>query len=62
VVLVGVAASACCDYGHSDLLFGRSAPEEVFPVVAAWLGRHTAPAPRHAAGLATTPADGEVRA
>lgn len=30
---VGLAGSACCDYGHSDLLFGRAAPEEVFPRV-----------------------------
>ncbi|MFL5303394.1 MAG: alpha/beta hydrolase [Anaeromyxobacteraceae bacterium] len=58
VVLVGVAGSACCDYGHSDLLFGRSAPEEVFPVVAAWLGRHAVPTQ----GSAPAIADGEVRA
>jgi pimeloyl-ACP methyl ester carboxylesterase len=45
VAHVGIASSACCDYGHSDLLFGRSAPEEVFPRVAAWLERQAAPAP-----------------
>lgn len=28
------------DYGHADLLFGRHAPEEVFPHVLAWLERH----------------------
>ena len=28
---IGITGSACCDYGHSDLLFGRGAPEEVFP-------------------------------
>jgi len=39
VLHVGVAGSACCDYGHSDLLFGRSAPEEVFPAIARWLAR-----------------------
>jgi len=37
VAIVGLASSACCDYGHSDLLFGRQAPEEVFPIVARWL-------------------------
>jgi pimeloyl-ACP methyl ester carboxylesterase len=37
VLHVGVAGAACCDYGHSDLLFGRSAPEEVFPAIARWL-------------------------
>ncbi len=25
------------DYGHVDLIFGRRAPEEVFPVVSAWI-------------------------
>ena len=30
------------DYGHADLLFGRNAPEEVFPHVLAWLERHDA--------------------
>ena len=25
------------DYGHIDLIFGRQAPEEVFPAVAAWI-------------------------
>jgi pimeloyl-ACP methyl ester carboxylesterase len=39
VWVVGVASSACCDYGHSDLLFGRNAPEEVFPIIARWLER-----------------------
>jgi pimeloyl-ACP methyl ester carboxylesterase len=32
------------DYGHSDLLIGRRAPEEVFPVVADWLLGHSRPA------------------
>jgi pimeloyl-ACP methyl ester carboxylesterase len=30
--------SGCeCEYGHSDLLFGRSAPDDVFPHIASWL-------------------------
>jgi pimeloyl-ACP methyl ester carboxylesterase len=28
---------ALMDYGHGDLVIGRSAPDEVFPVVATWL-------------------------
>ena len=28
------------DYGHTDLLLGRRAPEEVFPRVSAWLAAH----------------------
>jgi pimeloyl-ACP methyl ester carboxylesterase len=37
VLRVGLAGGACCDYGHSDLLFGRRAPEEVFPRIRDWL-------------------------
>jgi predicted alpha/beta hydrolase len=29
------------DYGHIDLIFGRRAPEEVFPAIAAWIERVT---------------------
>jgi len=29
------------DYGHVDLILGRAAPEEVFPVVARWLATQT---------------------
>jgi pimeloyl-ACP methyl ester carboxylesterase len=32
------------DYGHSDLLFGRRAPEEVYPVVREFLEQATGPA------------------
>jgi pimeloyl-ACP methyl ester carboxylesterase len=28
-----------CEYGHSDLLFGRTAPDEVFPRIREWLER-----------------------
>jgi len=41
VLRVGLAGGACCDYGHSDLLFGRLAPQEVFPRVRDWLVVHT---------------------
>lgn len=37
----GRHAGFSADYGHGDLLLGRSAPEEVFPKVAAFLKRHT---------------------
>lgn len=32
------------DYGHTDLLLGKRAPQEVFPRVTAWLEAHAAPA------------------
>ncbi len=28
------------DYGHIDIVFGKRAPEEVFPVILAWLDRY----------------------
>jgi pimeloyl-ACP methyl ester carboxylesterase len=40
-----IECAAChgfrADYGHADLLFGRRAPEEVFPLVRGWLERHS---------------------
>jgi pimeloyl-ACP methyl ester carboxylesterase len=45
VQIVGLASQACCDYGHSDLLFGRRAPDEVFPRVSAWLAQHAEAGP-----------------
>lgn len=41
VMRVGLAQGACCDYGHADLIFGRSAPEEVFPGVRDFLVAHS---------------------
>jgi hypothetical protein len=32
------------DYGHTDLLVGRNAQAEVFPVVSSWLAGHATPA------------------
>jgi pimeloyl-ACP methyl ester carboxylesterase len=40
LVTLGATGQALA-YGHSDLLFGRRAPEEVFPQVAAWLEDHS---------------------
>jgi len=31
------------DYGHSDLIFGRRAPEEIYPRIVAWLRAHSEP-------------------
>ncbi|HZZ84228.1 MAG TPA: alpha/beta hydrolase [Anaeromyxobacteraceae bacterium] len=39
---IGVAGGHACDYGHSDLLFGMHAPEEVFRPVRDWLVAHDA--------------------
>jgi len=33
----GVHTGDSADYGHMDLIFGRRAPEEVFPVISAWI-------------------------
>jgi pimeloyl-ACP methyl ester carboxylesterase len=30
-------------YGHSDLIFGRDAPDEIFPIVRGWLVKYSAP-------------------
>jgi pimeloyl-ACP methyl ester carboxylesterase len=34
------------DYGHTDLIFGRKAPEEIFGKVRGWLLTHSQPAPK----------------
>ena len=47
-IRIGVAGAATIDYGHADLLFGRRAPEEVFPRIRDWLLRHS----RRGAGAA----------
>ena len=39
--LVGKEHGQAGEYGHGDLLVGRRAPEEVFPLVLDWLERHT---------------------
>jgi predicted alpha/beta hydrolase len=36
----GRAHGDAVDYGHVDLILGRAAPTEVFPVVAGWLAEH----------------------
>jgi pimeloyl-ACP methyl ester carboxylesterase len=39
-----LAGGHSADYGHSDLLLGKRAPLEVFPVVGDWLVAHSRPA------------------
>ncbi|MFM7204021.1 MAG: alpha/beta fold hydrolase [Myxococcota bacterium] len=36
----GVAEGNRIDYGHLDLLLGKNAPEEVFPLIQRWLEEH----------------------
>jgi pimeloyl-ACP methyl ester carboxylesterase len=44
--VAGRDAQCGCDYGHSDLLFGRGAPDEVFPRIRDWLVAAVRGAPR----------------
>jgi pimeloyl-ACP methyl ester carboxylesterase len=39
-VVVGRESGARLDYGHVDLILGKDAPEDVFPMIAAWIARH----------------------
>ena len=38
VVILGKAQHFRTDYGHVDTVFGRHAPDEVFPLIADWVG------------------------
>jgi pimeloyl-ACP methyl ester carboxylesterase len=40
-VTIGVSQGFSADYGHGDLVLGRRAPEEVVPLVAGFLERHS---------------------
>jgi hypothetical protein len=33
----GLRSGDSADYGHVDLIFGRRAPDEVFPVISEWI-------------------------
>jgi pimeloyl-ACP methyl ester carboxylesterase len=46
--LAGRTSGLSTDYGHSDLIFGRRAPEEVYPRIAAFLLSHSEPAAQRA--------------
>ncbi len=41
--IAGRAAGLRSDYGHTDLIYGRDAPEEVFPRIRDWLLAHSQP-------------------
>jgi pimeloyl-ACP methyl ester carboxylesterase len=45
VLVAGRTGGLGGDYGHLDLVLGRSAPEEIFPRVAGFLAAHAAPRP-----------------
>jgi predicted alpha/beta hydrolase len=40
-VTAGVAHGFSADYGHGDLVLGRRAPDEIVPVIADFLARHS---------------------
>ena len=60
LVVFGKARGDAMEYGHGDLIFGRGAPTEVYPVLLQWLEAHatvisgarteTRPAPPRSAG------------
>jgi len=52
--VLGVANGYSQDYGHVDLCIGKSAPDEVYPLIGNWLLEHD-PEPKHDHGLAPTP-------
>lgn len=37
IFIAGYDTGCSCDYGHTDILLGRSAPQEVFPRIRDWL-------------------------
>jgi pimeloyl-ACP methyl ester carboxylesterase len=39
----GRTAGLSVDYGHSDLIFGRNAPDEIYPRIVAWMRAHSEP-------------------
>jgi homoserine acetyltransferase len=39
LVVLGTEHKDGMDYGHGDLLFGRGAPKEVYPLLRDWLER-----------------------
>lgn len=43
LVVASRGQSLEANYGHFDLVLGRAAPKEIFPLVLDWLGTHTQP-------------------
>ncbi len=39
-VIVGKQSGATAEYGHVDLILGKNAPRDVFPMIQAWIARH----------------------
>jgi polyhydroxyalkanoate synthase len=39
-VIVGKASGATDEYGHIDLILGKNAPRDVYPMIEAWIDRH----------------------
>ena len=42
-LLCSTGTGFACDYGHGDLVLGRSAPDEIFPRIEAWLRERATP-------------------
>jgi pimeloyl-ACP methyl ester carboxylesterase len=42
-VIVGRESGASADYGHVDLILGKDAPRDVFPLIQGWIERHERP-------------------
>ena len=40
---LGLANNYSADYGHLDIILGKRSPEEVFPFLLDWLGKHRSP-------------------
>jgi polyhydroxyalkanoate synthase len=45
-VVVGRASGASEDYGHVDLILGKNAAQDVFPMIESWIDRHERIEPR----------------
>ncbi|MFN7134374.1 MAG: alpha/beta fold hydrolase [Myxococcales bacterium] len=50
LLMFGTSYGSAHDYGHGDLIFGRSAPEEILPRVVEWLEHRATPLPPKPAG------------
>ena len=48
--ILGLETGYAADYGHGDLLLGKTAPEEVYPAILDWLAAQDARLAREAAG------------
>ncbi|MCC6751192.1 MAG: alpha/beta fold hydrolase [Deltaproteobacteria bacterium] len=60
LVVAGRLGGMSANYGHLDLLIGRNAPRDVFPLIARWLERRAEEQPGASAASERPPAAGEV--